>query len=91
MRFISVDFPDPDGPMMATYSPLSIEIDTPGRAWILLAHQYVFHRSSVSISAMGMDTTTAAGQFHITSHRVSSPTPRLFELQHAGLAPETRQ
>ena len=29
MRFISVDFPEPEGPMMATYSPRSIEIDTP--------------------------------------------------------------
>ena len=24
IRFISVDLPDPDGPMMATYSPRSI-------------------------------------------------------------------
>ena len=34
MRFISVDLPDPDGPMMATYSPRSIWMDTPRRAWI---------------------------------------------------------
>ena len=32
MRFISVDLPDPDGPMMATYSPRSMEIDTPRSA-----------------------------------------------------------
>ena len=34
MRFISVDLPEPDGPMMATYSPRSISIETPRRAWI---------------------------------------------------------
>ena len=32
IRFISVDLPDPDGPMMATYSPRSIEMFTPRRA-----------------------------------------------------------
>ena len=32
IRFMSVDLPEPDGPMIATYSPLSIEIDTPRRA-----------------------------------------------------------
>ena len=29
---MSVDLPEPDGPMMATYSPSSIVIDTPRRA-----------------------------------------------------------
>src|SRR3989442_1242983 len=32
MRFMSVDFPDPDGPIMATYSPLRISASTPRRA-----------------------------------------------------------
>ena len=34
MRFISVDLPEPDGPMIATYSPRSIWIETPRSAWI---------------------------------------------------------
>ena len=34
MRFISVDLPEPDGPMIATYSPRSISMETPRRAWI---------------------------------------------------------
>ena len=34
IRFISVDLPDPDGPMIATYSPFSISMLTPRRAWI---------------------------------------------------------
>ncbi len=34
IRFIKVDLPEPDGPMMATYSPRSMEIDTPRKAWI---------------------------------------------------------
>ncbi len=33
MRFISVDFPEPDGPMIATYSPRSTPRETPERAW----------------------------------------------------------
>ena len=34
MRFISVDLPEPDGPMIATYSLGSIVKLTPRRAWI---------------------------------------------------------
>src|SRR5687767_15308345 len=64
MRFMSVDLPDPDGPMIATYSPLSIAIDTPRSAWISSSPiRYVFHRSWVSISAMGMDTNAPQCRF----------------------------
>src|ERR1051325_9858523 len=53
IRFISVDLPEPDGPMMATYSPRSMSIDTPRRAWISSEPiTYVFQRSRVSIKAM---------------------------------------
>src|ERR1035438_631792 len=34
IRFMRVDFPEPDGPMMATYSPRLISISTPETAWI---------------------------------------------------------
>ncbi len=34
MRFMRVDFPEPEGPMTATYSPFSISKVTPRRAWI---------------------------------------------------------
>src|SRR6266496_1140013 len=51
MRFIIVDLPDPEGPIMATYSPLRISKDTPWRAWISSAPiRYVFHRFSVRMS-----------------------------------------
>ena len=33
MMFMSVDFPLPDAPMMATKSPRSMVSDTPRRAW----------------------------------------------------------
>ena len=32
IRFISVDLPEPDGPMIATYSPRMISMETPRRA-----------------------------------------------------------
>ena len=32
--FMSVDFPEPDAPMIATNSPRSIRRLTPRRAWI---------------------------------------------------------
>jgi hypothetical protein len=34
MRFIIVDLPEPDGPMMATYSPRWISSDTSRSAWM---------------------------------------------------------
>ena len=37
MMFISVDLPDPDGPMMATYSPRQIVTSTPWRARITVS------------------------------------------------------
>src|SRR5687768_5795958 len=50
--------------MMATYSPLSMEMDTPRSAWISSSPiRYVFHRSWVSISAMGLNTTPARRRF----------------------------
>jgi hypothetical protein len=33
MMFIKVDLPEPDGPMMATYSFWAIPKDTPLNAW----------------------------------------------------------
>src|SRR5947207_8387327 len=51
MRFISVDFPDPDGPIIATYSPFLTSNETPCSAcssstpiW------YVFQMSCIRIS-----------------------------------------
>src|SRR5687767_11671660 len=72
MRFMSVDLPDPDGPMIATYSPLSIAIDTPRSAWISSSPiRYVFHKSCVSISAMGMDTNVPARRFQYYTDEAS--------------------
>ena len=35
IRFISVDFPEPDGPMIATYSPFSITREISRRAYTI--------------------------------------------------------
>ena len=41
MRFISVDLPEPDGPMMATYSPRSIVDRHPAQGVDLLVAHHV--------------------------------------------------
>src|SRR5262245_3411907 len=47
---MSVDLPEPDGPIIATYSPRSMEIDTPFSAWISSSPiTEVRQRSRVSI------------------------------------------
>ena len=51
MRFISVDLPEPDGPMIATYSPRSIVNVTPRRARTFSSPtEYVFSMSRIPIS-----------------------------------------
>src|SRR5580698_1152719 len=51
MRFISVDFPEPEGPMMATYSPLRICRSMPLRACTCSEPiSYTFVRASVLIT-----------------------------------------
>src|SRR5487761_257548 len=48
IKFMSVDLPEPEGPMMATYSPLRISRVTPRNACTCSEPiSYVFHRSSV--------------------------------------------
>src|SRR5712672_515291 len=51
MRFISVDLPEPDGPMMATYSLCWMRRLTPRSACTCCSEpmSYVFHRSSAAI------------------------------------------
>jgi hypothetical protein len=47
---MNVDFPDPDGPMMATNSPAPTESETPRRAGTTtLPIRYSFFRSIASI------------------------------------------
>ncbi len=61
MRFMSVDLPEPDGPMIATYSPWSMVKLTPRRAWISSAPiWYVRQRSSARMSAPLAAAATAA-------------------------------
>src|SRR5258708_30164803 len=51
IRFISVDLPEPDGPMMATYSPLRISTSTPRNACTCSAPiSYTLASSSVLIT-----------------------------------------
>src|SRR5436190_21216289 len=51
IRFIRVDLPDPDGPMMATYSLCSMRRFTPRKACTCCSEpmSYVFHKSTVEI------------------------------------------
>src|ERR1700741_3353776 len=51
IRFIRVDLPDPEGPMMATYSPLRISTSTPCKACTCSAPiSYVLIKPSVRIT-----------------------------------------
>src|SRR6202007_1211598 len=51
IRFISVDLPEPEGPMMATYSPLRISTSTPCKACTCSAPiSYVLIKPSVRIT-----------------------------------------
>src|SRR5690606_2941108 len=63
IRFISVDLPDPDGPMIATYSPFSIDRSMPRSAWISSPPiRHLRFRLCVWISALtlrGLAMTTA--------------------------------
>ena len=54
---MSVDFPDPDGPMMATSSPASIVTDTPRSAWTTCApSRYSFTRLCVSMTGSAISS-----------------------------------
>src|SRR5258708_24196173 len=59
---MSVDFPDPDGPMIAQYSPCWMLMERPRSAWISSSPiTYVFHRSWVTImSISGISTRKGA-------------------------------
>jgi len=74
---ISVDLPDPDGPMIATYSPVVIRSETPRSASTSNAPvRYTLPTSSSSmtggpaivaigaVTAAGLATGTALGQLH---------------------------
>src|SRR5215510_14017458 len=51
---MSVDFPEPEGPIRATNSPSSMSSDTPRRASTLVSpRSYVLLRFRSSISGMG--------------------------------------
>src|SRR6185295_10763952 len=51
IRFISVDLPEPDGPVIARYSPRFTSNDTPCSACTFSEPMsYVFHRLRIAIS-----------------------------------------
>src|SRR5258706_10400465 len=59
--FISVDLPEPDGPMIATYSLVSMSRSTPFRAWTFSSPtSYTRCRSRITIS-MRSSALPAAG------------------------------
>src|SRR5262249_45035826 len=68
-RFINVDLPEPDGPMMATYSFRWMRRFTPRRACTCCSDpmSYVFHRSSVQIMHESGADDTAGCEKRITS------------------------
>src|SRR5438876_5805608 len=66
IRFIKVDLPDPDGPMMATYSLRSMRRFTPRKACTCCSEpmSYVFHKSTVEImDDSGAPDTTGCDMF----------------------------
>src|SRR6266404_6306156 len=54
-KFISVDLPEPDGPMMATYSPRSISSETSRNAWIVSAPIW-YRRETFCSRIRGMES-----------------------------------
>src|SRR5438046_8436083 len=55
IRSIKVDFPDPEGPVMSTYSPRRTSNDTPWSACTFSAPMsYVFQRSRIAISEFAL-------------------------------------
>ena len=61
MMFISVLLPEPDGPMMATYSPGSTASVQPRSAWTVSTPiWYVFHTSAMSMTGWGIGFVDAA-------------------------------
>src|SRR5580700_1923802 len=78
MRFISVDFPEPEGPMMATYSPLRICRSIPLRACTCSAPiSYTFVRASVLITIPELTKSSRYESVAVVSTgiRVSLATP----------------
>src|SRR5262252_1329488 len=63
--FIIVDLPEPDGPMMATYSPSAMSRLTPSSAWTFsVPTSYVRWRLRIAIS------TRASALRHLLAHRL---------------------
>ena len=58
--FISVDFPEPEGPMIATYSLASIERSTPERA-ATVSPPIRYSRTNT-----GCRQSCIAGEYHVT-------------------------
>src|SRR6266487_2502742 len=54
--FIKVDLPEPDGPMMATYSPRSISSETSRSAWMVSAPIW-YRRETLCSRIRGMERT----------------------------------
>src|ERR1700722_9425781 len=69
IKFIIVDLPEPDGPMMATYSPRSMRRLTPRSACTCCSEpmSYVFQRSSAAIMQDCGGAETDLGCILITS------------------------
>ncbi len=62
MMFISVDLPEPDGPMMATYSFGWTSTESPRRAWTCSTPiWYVFHTSAMWMIGSPSERGEAAG------------------------------
>src|SRR5882757_11116507 len=93
---ISVDLPDPDGPMIATYSPCSIESETPRNASTSIAPVlYTLRTASssmtgaVAIGAIG--SVSAAGlATDATDAAAARELPAAGELAPAGEHPAGR-
>src|ERR1700722_8421417 len=77
IKFISVDLPEPDGPMIATYSPLRISRSTPFRARTCSAPiSYTLARSSVLITMPVATRSSRYDSADVVSKGMRSPSLR---------------
>src|ERR1700759_34903 len=74
IKFISVDLPDPDGPMIATYSPLRIVRSTPLSARTCSEPiSYTFASSSVLITTPELTRSSRYDSVDVVSRGILSP------------------
>src|ERR1700722_3736396 len=87
IRFISVDLPEPDGPMIATYSPLRICRSTPLSARTCSAPiSYTFASSSVLMTIPELTRSSRYDSSDAVSRGILSPSKSISTSKRLGLS-----